>query len=152
VIQIKEQKISAIREGTVIDHIPVKNVFKIAEILDLKEHGNIVSVATNLQSKKIGTKGIIKVGGRSLSQEEVNKIALLAPNATVSIIKDYNVIKKFSLELPKEVYNIIQCNNPKCITNMENISTRFSVLKDDNISARCGYCERIMQEKEIQIR
>ena len=108
---MKELKISAIREGTVIDHIPPKSVFNIVDILGLKDHNNVVSVAMNLESKKMGKKGLIKVGGRNLTESEANKITLLAPYATVSIIKDYNVIKKLKLHLPKEVNNVIECNN-----------------------------------------
>ena len=150
-IEIKELKISAIREGTVIDHIPTKNTFKVAELLDVKAHNNVVSVATNLQSKKMATKGMIKVGGRNLTQEEANKIAILAPNASVAIIKDYNVVKKFKLKLPKQVHSIIQCNNPKCITNMEEAPTKFTILKQDPMRVRCDYCERVMKEEEIKL-
>ena len=83
----KELKISAIEEGTVIDHIPTDATFKVVDILDLENHNGIVSIATNLQSKSIGKKGIVKVGGKSLTQEEVNKIAIVAPDATVNLIK-----------------------------------------------------------------
>lgn len=148
---MKEEKISAIREGTVIDHIPTKNTFKLAEILSLKEHKNIVSVATNLDSKKMGKKGIIKVGGRTLTEEELNKVSLLAPHATISVIKNYNVVKKLNLKLPKDVANIIECNNPKCITNLEDVPTRFSILKEAPMSVKCDYCERTMAEEEIKI-
>jgi len=148
---MKELKISAIREGTVVDHIPTKNVFKIPEILDLKGHENIVSVATNLPSKKMGHKGIIKVGGRTLTKEEQDKIALLAPKATISIIKNFDVTKKFNLECPKEVINIIKCNNPKCITNMEDVLTKFTITNENPTKSRCNYCERTMEEEDIEI-
>ncbi|MFH1642861.1 MAG: aspartate carbamoyltransferase regulatory subunit [Nanoarchaeota archaeon] len=148
---MKELKISAIRDGTVIDHIPAKNAFKVAQVLDLEKHGNVVSVATNLKSKKVNKKGIVKVGGRNITQDEANKIALLAPSASLSIIQNYNVVKKFKLNLPKNVLNIIKCNNPKCITNMETVPTKFAILKDDPLKARCLYCERVMVEGEIRI-
>lgn len=146
---MKELKISAIREGTVIDHIPPKSVFKIVDILGLKDHNNVVSVGMNLESKKMGKKGLIKVGGRNLTEAEANKITLLAPYATVSIIKDYNVVKKLKLHLPKEVNNIIECNNPKCITNMEKVPTKFSIISDNPMRVRCNYCERIMEEIKL---
>src|SRR3989344_2434290 len=104
---MKEQKIAAISDGTVIDHIPPQNTFKIAEILNVKMHNSVVSVATNLDSKKIGKKGIVKIAGRSLTPEELNKVALLAPHATVSIIRNFKVVKKTNLQVPKEAINII---------------------------------------------
>jgi len=148
---MKEQKISAIREGTVIDHIPKQNAFKVAEILNVKESSHIVSVATNLKSKKIGEKGIVKIGGRTLTAEELNKIALLAPHGTVTEIKNFDIIKKFKLSLPKEAVHIIQCSNPKCISNLEKINTRFFILTEKPLTVRCNYCERIMKGEEIKI-
>jgi aspartate carbamoyltransferase regulatory subunit len=149
---MKEQKISAIREGTVIDHIPSDSTFKVAEILDLKAHDNVVSVAANLQSQKMGKKGIIKIGGRNLTKDEVNKIALLAPHASVSLIKGFEIVKKFKLNLDDEVHKIIECNNPKCITNMEDADTKFSVVSEDPLRVRCKYCERIMEKDDINMR
>lgn len=146
---MRELKISAIREGTVIDHIPAKNAFKVAEILSLEKHENVTSIATNLFSKRMELKGIVKVGGRELTQEEVNKVALIAPDATVSIIKDYNVKKKFNLKTPDEVHGIIKCSNPKCITNVDLVKTRFSIIQKKPLEARCDYCERVMNEDEL---
>ena len=148
---MRELKISAIREGTVIDHIPSKDTFKIAEILGLRDHGNVVSVAMNLKSKKSGLKGIIKVGGKHLTEEEVNKIALIAPHATMSIIKNYNVDKKVKLKCSDKVGKIIQCSNPKCVTNEEKVDTRFSVISKEPLKVRCDYCERCMETEEIVI-
>src|SRR3989338_1660718 len=98
-----ELKISAIEEGTVIDHIPTDAIFKVAEILSLDRHTGVVSIATNLQSKRIGKKGIIKVGGKSLTQEEVNKIGVVAPDATVNLIKNFNVKEKIKVKAPDVV-------------------------------------------------
>lgn len=148
---MKELKISAIREGTVIDHIPSYNTFKVAEILNLKEHKNIVSIATNLKSKKIGKKGLIKVGGKSLSEDDVNKIALIAPYATISIIKDYEVVKKFKPKPPEIIERIVKCSNPRCITNAEKIKTKFKVIKREPLKVRCYYCERTISSDEIQL-
>jgi len=149
---MKELKISAIKEGTVIDHIPPKNTFKLAEILSIGESEHIVSVAKNLNSKKSGKKGIIKLGGRNLTKEEQEKVALLAPDATISLIKDYNVSKKLDIKPPKEAYNLIVCNNPVCITNMEKTPTKFTILTEKPITARCEYCERTMSEEEIKLK
>ncbi len=147
----KELKISAIDEGTVIDHIPTDATFKVAEILDLAEHKGIVSIATNLQSKRIGKKAIIKVGGKSLTQDEVNKIAIVAPDATVNIIKGYDVKEKIKVKTPDIILNVVKCSNPACITNNEPTSTKFYVVKKDPLKIKCHYCERNMGKEDIEI-
>lgn len=146
-----ELKISAIEEGTVIDHIPTDAIFKVAEILSLDRHAGVVSIATNLQSKRIGKKGIIKVGGKSLTQDEVNKIAVVAPDATVNIIKNFSVREKIKVNAPDVVDNVIKCSNPVCITNNEQIITKFYVVRKDPLKVRCHYCERIMAKEDIEI-
>lgn len=147
----KELKISAIEEGTVIDHIPTDATFKVVEILNLENHKGVVSIATNLQSKKIGKKGIVKVGGKSLTQDEVNKIAIVAPDATVNIIKNYVVKEKIKVKTPNVIENVVKCPNPVCITNNEKIATKFYVVKKDPLKIRCHYCERSMGKDDIEI-
>lgn len=147
----KELKISAIEEGTVIDHIPTDAAFKVVEILDLENHKGVVSIATNLQSRRIGKKGIIKVGGKGLTQEEVNKIAIVAPDATVNIIKNYDVREKIKVKTPDVIGNVVKCSNPVCITNNEQVATRFYVVKKDPLKIRCHYCERSMGKEDIEI-
>ena len=147
----KELSVSAIKEGTVIDHIPTDSTFKVAEILKLEGHRNMISIATNLHSKRMGKKGIVKVGGKSLTKEEVDKIALIAPNATVNIIQDYEVKKKLKVSVPDKLENIIKCSNPNCITNNEKTDTKFYVVKKDPIKVKCYYCERIMEKEDIKL-
>lgn len=147
----RELKISAIEEGTVIDHIPTDATFKVAEILNLENHKGIVSIATNLQSKRIGRKGIVKVGGKSLTQEEVNKIAIVAPDATVNIIKNYDVREKIKVKTPDVIDNVVKCSNPVCITNNEQVATKFYVVKKDPLKIKCHYCERSMGKEDIEI-
>ena len=96
----KELKISAIRHGTVIDHIPAKSTFDVVNILGLREHRGVISVAGNLKSKKLGRKGIVKVGGRELTKKEVDEISIVAPNASINIIENYNVKRKSKVEVP----------------------------------------------------
>ena len=146
-----ELKISAIQDGTVIDHIPTDATFKVADILGLMNHNDVVSIAFNLQSKSIGRKGIVKVAGKSLTQEEVNKIAIVAPDATVNIIKNFNVREKIKVKLPEVVNNVVKCSNPVCITNSEQVSTKFYVLKKDPLKIKCHYCERSMGKEDIEI-
>ena len=147
----RELNISAIDEGTVIDHIPTDATFKVVEILDLENHKGIVSIATNLQSKSMGRKGIVKVGGKGLTQNEVNKIAIVAPDATVNIIKNYDVKEKIKVKTPDVIDNVVKCSNPVCITNSEQVPTKFYVVKKDPIRIRCHYCERIMGKEDIGI-
>lgn len=147
----RELKISAIDEGTVIDHIPTDAIFKVAGILGLESHKGVVSIATNLQSKRIGKKGIVKVGGKSLTQSEVNKIAIVAPEATVNIIKNYGVREKIKVKTPDVIDNVVKCSNPVCITNNEQVPTKFYVVKKDPLKIKCHYCERSMGKEDIEI-
>ncbi|MBI2651085.1 aspartate carbamoyltransferase regulatory subunit [Candidatus Woesearchaeota archaeon] len=147
----KELTVSAIRNGTVIDHLPSNITFKVVEILDISGIESIISVATNLASKKMGKKGIIKIGNKSLTKDEVDKIALIAPDATVNIIKDYEVREKIKVAIPKIIMRIIKCSNPNCITNNEKAATKFSVLMKNPLKVKCSYCERIMEEEDIVI-
>lgn len=147
----RELKISAIDEGTVIDHIPTDAAFKVVEILDLENHNGVVSIATNLQSRSIGKKCIVKVAGKSLTQNEVNKIAIVAPDATVNIIKNYSVKEKIKVKTPDVIENVVKCSNPVCITNNEQVATKFYVVKKDTLKIRCHYCERIMGKSDLEI-
>lgn len=144
-------QVSAIKEGTVIDHIPIKNVFKVIDILNLKEHEGIVSVVTNLTSKKLGKKGMVKIGGKSLTETEVSKISIIAPKATINIIKDYKVKKKVNVKIPEKFVDVIKCSNPKCITNAEKVGTKFNIEKEHPLKARCHYCERSIESPDIEL-
>ncbi len=148
----KELSISAIKDGTVIDHLPSNATMKVADILDLKGIRGIISIATNLSSKTMGKKGIIKISGKDLTKEEVDKIAVIAPNATVNIIKDYDVKQKIRVAIPSTIKRIIKCSNPNCVTNNEkNIETQFYVLSKDPLKVKCHYCERNMEKEDISL-
>tara|TARA_Y100000310_G_scaffold281722_1_gene302411 strand:+ start:44108 stop:44563 length:456 start_codon:yes stop_codon:yes gene_type:complete len=148
----KEQSISAIKDGSVIDHIPNNVALKVMDILDLKGIRGMISVATNLSSKTMGKKGIIKISGKDLTKEEVDKIALIAPHATVNIIKNYDVKSKINVAIPPTIKNIIKCSNPNCVTNNEkNVATKFYVLEKDPLKVRCHYCERNMEKEDISL-
>lgn len=147
----KELKVSAIKEGTVIDHIPSNAAFKVTEILNLEDTKNIISIAANLRSKKTAKKGIIKVGGKTLTKDEVNKIAVIAPQATVNIIQNYEVKEKIKVSIPDVLNKIIKCSNPDCITNNEHIKTKFYVINKEPLKVKCHYCERSMQKEEIEL-
>jgi aspartate carbamoyltransferase regulatory subunit len=135
-------KVSAIKDGTVIDHIPAQYLFKVIKILRLDNIENQITFGTNLESDKLGSKAIIKVSDKFFQDDEINKIALVAPNAKLNIIRDYEVVEKKVVEIPEEITGIVQCFNPKCITNNEKITTRFKVVDTSPIALRCRYCEK----------
>jgi len=149
--QIKQIKVNAIKNGTVIDHITAGRVQKVLEIVNL-DSPETVMIGMNLQSNKIGKKDIIKIENKVLSQDEVNSIALIAPNATLIIIKDFEVVSKDYLELPEKISNLIVCPNPKCITNEEIMKSEFRLTEDTPPQVRCSYCEKKYPIEEVKIK
>jgi len=148
----KQLNVSAIKDGTVIDHIPTRALFKVIQILRLEYYDNMVTFGNNLDSKAMGTKAIIKIANRYFEDEEVDKISLVAPNAKLNTIRNYEVVEKRVVQLPDEVNGIVRCFNPKCITNAENVSTKFQIINDKPIEMKCYYCEKITYENEIRIK
>jgi aspartate carbamoyltransferase regulatory subunit len=144
-------KVSAIKEGTVIDHIPALNLFKVISILGLDKIDNQITFGTNLESERLGSKAIIKVTDKFFEDDEINKIALIAPHAKLNIIRDYEVVEKKVVEIPKEITGIVKCFNPKCITNNETITTRFKVVDTSPIALRCRYCEKHTVGEQIKM-
>lgn len=139
----KELIVSALENGTVLDHIPAENVYKALDILDLKGLESQITIGINLNSKLYGKKGIIKIADKFFEDEELNKLALIAPNATVNIIKGFQVVEKKKLEMPAVVEGIAKCMNPKCITNHQPVKARFTTVKNGNeILLHCHYCEK----------
>ena len=158
----RELLIRAIKNGIVIDHIPSEKVFAIVEILKLKEYSERITVATNMPSSSLGRKGIIKIEEKILEEKELNNISLLAPNVTINIIDNYEVVEKLKLEKLDKVIGLMKCDNPKCISNHENIETKFIRIKEDSENLdknnleekskyKCFYCEKVILEDEIQI-
>ena len=145
----KELKVSAIENGTVIDHIPPQSVFQVIRILNLDKITNQIMVGTNLESQKYGKKGIIKVSNKYFESEEINKIALVAPTATLIVIKDYTVVYKANVEIPDNINNIVKCINPNCITNHEKIPTSFNVIDKEDLRLQCHYCEKTTKKENI---
>jgi len=145
----KELKVSAIENGTVIDHIPSRSVFQVIKILGLDECEEQILFGTNLESKKYNTKGIVKVSNRFFESDDVNKIALVAPTATLIEIRDYKVTLKKQVEIPDEITHFTRCVNPKCITNHENITTRFTVADKDDLKLQCHYCEKVTNRNNL---
>ena len=140
---MKELKIPLIKDGTVIDHITAGNAVKVLHILGIpKTFSSIVSVAMNVKSQ-LGKKDIVKVENRELDPHEVDKIALIAPKATINIIRDYEVAEKHKVKLPEEIVGIVRCSNPTCVSNSnEPVKSRFMVINKDPPRIKCYYCER----------
>lgn len=146
----KELVVSAIKSGTVIDHIPNDMVSTVIKILNLYEVTNEIVIGANLDSKKYGKKGLIKVKDKKFESSEINKIALVAPSATIIEIEDYRVARKFKVDVPKKISGIVKCFNPKCITNVENAKTKFDVLDGEDLKLLCHYCEKITKKGTVE--
>ena len=148
----KELTVSAIKNGTVIDHIPADSLFKVLSILNIDVMHSTITIGNGLESARLGRKGIIKIAEKHPSIEDMNKIALVAPMARINIIKDYNVVEKKDVEIPEHIKGIFKCMNPKCITNHErNMLTKFDVVeKNGKLQLRCQYCEKHTDQKHFE--
>jgi aspartate carbamoyltransferase regulatory subunit len=147
----KQLSVSAIENGTVIDHVPAQNLFKVIQILGLDRIENQITFGTNLESKKLGRKAIIKISGLFFQDEDINRIALVAPEAKLNIIRDYEVVEKKVVVVPDSIVGIARCMNPKCITNFETVTTRFRVVSKKNVALKCHYCEKITSQENMHI-
>ena len=146
----KELVVSALENGTVLDHIPADKVYKALDILNLKGVENQITIGINLSSRAQGKKGIIKIADKFFEDEELNQLALIAPTATVNVIRNFEVVEKKTLTMPEEIVGIAKCMNPKCITNHQPIKTRFTTIDNGNeISLLCHYCEKISDTRGI---
>ncbi|MCM1110143.1 MAG: aspartate carbamoyltransferase regulatory subunit [Clostridium sp.] len=147
----KELAVAALRDGTVIDHIPSDVLFKAVRILGIESLRNHVTIGNNLDSSKLGTKGIIKVADVIFPQSDLDRIALIAPHAKVNTIRNFEVVEKRRVELPDELVGLVRCPNPKCITNNEPMSTRFEVIDKEDVTIRCRYCGRVVKSADAEI-
>lgn len=148
----KELAVAALRRGTVIDHIPSSSVFKAVQILGLEDMEHAVTIGYNLASKKLGSKGIIKVADKMFPQSVLDRIAIIAPTAVVNIIEDYDVVEKRPVALPDTIVGIVRCSNPKCITNNEPMLTKFDVIsREPDTLIRCRYCNHTYSGAEAKI-
>lgn len=145
---MKLMKVDAIRNGTVIDHIPAGRVQRVLAILKPRST-DVVMMGMNFSSKAHKKKDIIKIEGRELTQNEVNSIALIAPEAKVSIIRDFKVAQKSKVQIPDVIEGLVACPNPKCISNAEPMVTRFNLL-DAGGELACHFCERVFTAHEMK--
>jgi aspartate carbamoyltransferase regulatory subunit len=146
----KELNVSAIKNGTVIDHIAQNQVERVLYILNLSKYEDQIYFGANLESKKYGKKGIIKVSNKFFEPEEINKIALVSPTASLIEIRDYEVVKKENVQIPEEIKGFVKCINPNCITNHEAVPTHFSVTDKNEIVLKCRYCEKNTGKTNIE--
>lgn len=146
-----ELYVRKIRSGTVIDHIAAGHAFDVLRILRIDgKDGHVVSVVMNVPSKTIGSKDIVKIDSRELDAMEVDRIALIAPKATINIVRDFEVVEKNAVKLPDIIKGTVKCNNPSCISNAkEPIEPTFLVEKTDPLTIKCRYCSRTMEKSDV---
>lgn len=148
----KHLKVSAIKNGTVLDHIPAEQLFKVIDILKLSTIDKQITFGSNLDSKLLGKKAIIKIADTYFRDDEINKIALIAPQAKINIINNFEVVEKRVLSVPQTIKGIVKCMNPMCITNHQPVATLFTTLATDpEIQLLCHYCEKITDNKNLKI-
>ena len=148
---VAELQVAALQNGTVIDHIPTDKLFTIVNLLGLMNVENNMTIGNNLESKKLGKKGIIKVADRFFTDEEISRLSVVAPNVKLNIIRDYEVVEKKQVIMPDEIRGIVKCNNPKCITNNEPMATIFHVIDKEQGTLKCHYCEKEQNKESVKL-
>ena len=143
--------VAAIKDGTVIDHIPSNKLFEVVRLLHLENISSSVMIGYNLKSGKMGDKSIVKIANKFFSDAELNQLSVIAPNVTLCIIRDYEVVEKKCVTLPDEVAGIVKCANPKCITNNEPMLTRFLVVDREKGILQCQYCEKELSLDKVKL-
>lgn len=144
--------VSAIENGTVIDHIPCDRTNDVITLLKLNQLTSTVMIGYNLESKKMGKKSIIKIADKFFTDEELNQLSVIAPNVSLSIIRNYEVAEKKQVDMPEELCNIVRCANPKCITNNEPMHTIFHVINKQHGIMKCHYCEKEQKIEEAKLK
>ena len=147
----KELLVSAIENGTVIDHIPTKKTFQVANLLHLQDMDTPVTIGYNYKSGVMGCKGIIKVSDKFFTDDEINRLSVVAPNIVLNTIRNYEVVEKRRVETPDELRGIIKCNNPKCITNNEPMETIINVIDKKLGIVKCHYCDKEQNMENVEL-
>lgn len=146
-----ERQVAAIKNGTVIDHIPAEKTYQVVSLLELQNLDSPVTIGYNYPSKKIGRKGIIKVSDKFFTDEEISRLSVVAPNVVLNVIKDYEVVEKKKVVTPDELRGIVRCNNPKCITNNEPMATVFNVVDKVHGILKCHYCDKEQNIEHVEL-
>lgn len=142
-------RVPAIKDGSVIDHIPVMHLPKVVHLLELFALEYPVTIGNNFRSKKLGRKGIIKVEEKFFTPEEVNMLALVSPEIVINSIRNYQVVEKIKVQLPHEIRGLVKCTNPKCISNNEPMEGCFEVIDPQAGLLQCTYCNRKIERSEV---
>lgn len=147
----KELRVNKIKDGTVIDHIRGGYALDVIKILGITgKEKRVMTIAVNVPSKRIGVKDIVKIEGKALSAQEVNRIALVAPHASINFIRDYTVVDKMEVKLPQLIEGIVKCGNPCCISNAdEPITAKFHVQQQEPLSLKCHYCGVTLEQADV---
>jgi aspartate carbamoyltransferase regulatory subunit len=146
--EARDKRVAALRHGTVIDHMNAGMALKALQVLGLPKEGAAL-LGIGLESAKLGRKDILKLENVELKPADVEKLAVFGPQATVSFIRDFQVVRKVHVTLPETIVGILKCPNPNCISNYERIETRFRVETPKPLNVRCHYCERRIRESEF---
>jgi aspartate carbamoyltransferase regulatory subunit len=147
----KKVSVAAIGEGTVIDHIPAGYALIIHQLLKLSQIKHRITLGLNLSSASMGLKDLIKIENHFLTEKEIHDIAVFAPRATISLIKNYKVSSKSPVKFPDDISRVLVCPNPRCITNSETLDTLFHVKEHkQHVLLRCHFCEKIFERSEIK--
>lgn len=147
----QELQVAALENGTVIDHIPCDKVFTVVSLLGLADGHSKITIGNNLDSKKLGKKGLIKVANRFFSDEEISRLSVVAPSVKLNIIRNYEVVEKKQVEKPETLRGIVRCANPKCITNNEPMPTLFHSIDKEHHIYKCHYCEKEQNLEEMKL-
>ncbi|MBR8702991.1 aspartate carbamoyltransferase regulatory subunit [Porphyromonas levii] len=150
-IEKGELRVQAIKNGSVIDHIPVDQLQKVVHLLGLFDLPYPFTIGQNYLSKKLGRKGIIKVEEKHFTHEEVNRLALVSTEVVISVIRNYEVVEKIKVALPDQVKGLVKCTNPKCISNNEPMQGLYHVTDKAKGTLKCHYCNRKIEREEIII-
>lgn len=138
----KQLSVEAIANGTVIDHIPAGQGIKILKFFQLTDKQARVTVGLNLKTANGSSKDLIKVENTQFTAEQANQLALFAPQATINVIDDYEVVEKFTVKLPQAIGSILSCPNSNCITRVEPVASKFYITPTPDIKLKCHYCEK----------
>jgi aspartate carbamoyltransferase regulatory subunit len=149
----KTLSVSAIKNGTVVDHITTDQTLRIMHMLRLLDKKHKVTVGFNLPSKRMKFKDLIKIEDHELTPEEADQISVFAPEATIAIIKDYEVVKKLNTKLPTSIASIFICPNSACITHAEPVESFFFIQESGKVMKLvCKYCEKSFERNQVKVK
>ncbi len=141
-------QVEAIKNGSVIDHIPAHIGIKVLKLFGMDNSNQRITMGLNLPSSALGAKDLIKVENTYITEEQANQLALYAPHATVNQIENYEVTRKLVLSLPEQILGVFKCPNSNCITHGEPVESSFKVIeKANNIQLKCKYCEKVFSRE-----